>query len=60
MVHNVRLEEIIEGICVAMHMLSREPGTRLHLSRFRSRKSGSCIVIADSTAYTVQSHLKRS
>ncbi|VDK23493.1 unnamed protein product [Taenia asiatica] len=36
MVHNVRLEEIIEGICVAMHMLSREPGTRLHLSRFRA------------------------
>ncbi|VDN96924.1 unnamed protein product [Rodentolepis nana] len=36
MVHNVRLEEIVEGICVAMHMLSREPGTRLHLSRFRA------------------------
>lgn len=35
MVNSVRLEEIIEGICLAMHMLSREPGTRLHLSRFR-------------------------
>uniref|UniRef100_A0A0X3PKH1 Catenin beta n=1 Tax=Schistocephalus solidus TaxID=70667 RepID=A0A0X3PKH1_SCHSO len=35
-VQNVRLEEVVEAICFTMHMLAREPGTRLHLARFRA------------------------